>query len=39
VYDYGVFPNNKYLGGTQVGMEIYQGEGGITFNPVAISTN
>lgn len=39
VYDYGVFPNNKYLGGSQVGMEIYQGSGGITFNPVAISTN
>jgi hypothetical protein len=39
VYDYGVFPNNKYLGGAQVGMEIYQGGGGITFNPVAISTN
>lgn len=39
VYDYGVFANNKYLGGAQVGMEIYQGKGGITFNPVAISTN
>lgn len=39
VYDYGVFPNNKYLGGTQVGMEIYEGKGGITFNPVSISTN
>jgi hypothetical protein len=39
VYDYGVFANSKYLGGAQVGMEIYQGQGGITFNPVAISTN
>jgi hypothetical protein len=39
VYDYGVFANNKYLGSAQVGMEIYQGKGGITFNPVSISTN
>jgi hypothetical protein len=38
-YDYGVISNNLYLGGTQIGVEVYHGNGGVTFNPVAISVN
>lgn len=39
VYDFGVFSKYNYLGGTQVGMEIYQGKGGIDFTSVSISAN
>lgn len=38
-YDYGAFSNSLYLAGTQVGVEIYYGTGGVTFNPVAVSAN
>jgi hypothetical protein len=38
-YDFGVISNDLYLGGTQIGLEVYQGQGGITFNPAAVSVN
>lgn len=38
-YDYGAFSNSIYLAGTQIGVEIYYGTGGVTFNPAAISAN
>jgi hypothetical protein len=38
-YDYGVIPNNLYIGGTQIGLETYYGNGSVTFNPAAVSVN